>query len=50
MLISGNTEITIDGENYQAEAGDFYFMESQLMHGVSNASDEPCMYFAYKWK
>lgn len=50
MMISGNTKIMIDGKEYHAQAGDFYFMESQMMHGVSNTSDEPCMYFAYKWK
>jgi quercetin dioxygenase-like cupin family protein len=49
LMISGKTEMTIDGKEYKAEAGDFYFMNSQLLHGVRNASDEPCSYFAYKW-
>ena len=50
LIISGNTEMIIDGQSYTASAGDFYFMESQSMHGVSNASDTPCSYFAFKWK
>jgi (S)-ureidoglycine aminohydrolase len=50
LVISGKTEMTIDGKKYNGEPGDFYFMESQLMHGVRNAGDEPCSYFAFKWK
>jgi (S)-ureidoglycine aminohydrolase len=49
LVISGKTEMTIDGKEYTAEAGDFYFVNSQLMHGVRNATDEPCKYFAIAW-
>jgi quercetin dioxygenase-like cupin family protein len=49
LVISGKTEMTIDGKEYKAGAGDFYFINSQLIHGVSNATDEPCKYFAFKW-
>lgn len=48
-VLSGDTEMTIEGREYEASVGDFYFMESQLMHGVHNATDEPCSYFAFKW-
>ncbi|WP_020531173.1 cupin domain-containing protein [Flexithrix dorotheae] len=50
LMISGKTDILIDGKKYKAKAGDFYFMDSGLMHGVSNIQDEPCTYFAFKWK
>lgn len=50
LVLSGETEMTIDGKEYKAEAGDLYFMESELFHGVRNATDEACMYFAFKWK
>jgi len=50
LVISGQTEMTIDGKEYKAGPGDLYFMESNFMHGVRNATDEPCMYFAYKWR
>jgi len=49
LVLSGETEMTIDGKEYQGIPGDFYFMESQLAHGVRNATDEPCSYFAFKW-
>jgi len=49
LVISGETEMTIDGKEYTGGAGDLYFMESQLFHGVRNASNEACSYFAFKW-
>ena len=49
LIISGETEMTIEGKEYQAAAGDFYLMGSQLLHGVRNATDTPCSYFAFKW-
>lgn len=49
LVISGKTEMTIDGREYEAAAGDFYFINSELFHGVRNARDEPCSYFAFKW-
>jgi len=50
LMISGDTEMTIDGKEYQGNAGDFYFMNSHLVHGVRNATNLPCTYFAFKWK
>ncbi len=50
LVLSGDTEMTIDGKEYTAGPGDFYFMHSGSLHGVRNASDEPCSYFAFKWK
>ena len=50
LVISGKTEMTIDAKIYQGNEGDIYLMESQLQHGIRNASDEPCSYFAFKWK
>lgn len=50
LMLSGATEMTIDGKEYQAGPGDFYLMESELLHGIRNASAKPCAYFAFKWK
>jgi len=49
LIISGNTEMTIDGKEYAAGPGDFYFINAELFHGVRNSTDEPCSYFAFKW-
>jgi len=50
LVIDGETEMTIDGKHYTGGPGDMYIMESGKMHGVGNASDKPCSYFAFKWR
>lgn len=49
LIISGNAEMIIDGKTYKGTAGDLFLANSQLLHGIANASDEPCKYFAFKW-
>jgi (S)-ureidoglycine aminohydrolase len=50
LVISGETEMTIDGKEYNGSAGDLYLMNAELMHGIRNSNDTPCSYFAFKWK
>ena len=50
LMIDGESEMTIDGKNYQAGPGDLYIVESGKMHGIGNATDKPCSYFAFKWR
>lgn len=50
LVIDGETEMTIDGQHYTAGPGDLYIIESGKMHGVGNASEKPCSYFAFKWR
>jgi len=50
LVIEGNTTMTIDGKDYTAGPGDLYIVESGKMHGISNAADKQCSYFAFKWR
>ncbi|HYG24371.1 MAG TPA: cupin domain-containing protein [Verrucomicrobiae bacterium] len=50
LVISGDTEMSIDGKDYKGSAGDFYLVPSNQPHGLRNLSDKPCAYFAFKWK
>jgi quercetin dioxygenase-like cupin family protein len=50
LMIDGETEMIIDGKTYTGGKGDLYIIESGKMHGISNASDKPCSYFAFKWR
>jgi len=50
LVLSGKTEMTIDGKEYDGSAGDFHLINSQLMHGVRNATSDPCSYFIMIWK
>lgn len=49
LMISGETAQMIDGKEYEGQAGDIYFMESESFHGIRNTSDQPTSYFAFKW-
>src|SRR5690606_41558012 len=50
LMISGESAQMIDGKEYTAKAGDFYFMEPESIHGIRNTSDKPTTYFAFKWQ
>lgn len=50
LVITGEVGMTIDGKDYLGSAGDLFIAESGKLHGVSNASDKPCTYFAFKWR
>jgi quercetin dioxygenase-like cupin family protein len=50
LMIDGETEMTIDGKLYKAGPGDLYIAESGKLHGIGNAADKPCSYFAFKWR
>jgi quercetin dioxygenase-like cupin family protein len=50
LVIDGETEMTIDGKTYKAGPGDLYIAESGKIHGIGNAAEKPCSYFAFKWR
>ncbi|HMK05381.1 MAG TPA: cupin domain-containing protein, partial [Ferruginibacter sp.] len=50
LIIDGESEMIIDGKAYKAGPGDLCIIEAEKMHGVSNASEKPCSYFAFKWR
>ncbi len=50
LMIDGESEMVIDGKKYNAGPGDLYIAESGTLHGISNATDKPCSYFAFKWR
>jgi len=49
LILKGSAEMDIDGIEYKAKAGDFYLANSWSTHGIRNATDEICRYFAFKW-
>ena len=50
LVINGDVEMMIDGKTYSGSAGDLFIAESGKLHGVGNASEKPCSYFAFKWR
>lgn len=50
LVTEGEVEMMIDGKNFKGGAGDFFIAESGKLHGVSNATDKKCTYYAFKWR
>ncbi len=48
LMKNGSTEMEIDGKIYQGNAGDLYFLESEISHAIKNIGDEQCQYFAFQ--
>jgi quercetin dioxygenase-like cupin family protein len=50
LVTEGEVEMTIDGKKYTAKPGDFIIAASGTLHGVANALNTRCTYYAFKWK
>ncbi|MES2275291.1 MAG: cupin domain-containing protein [Bacteroidota bacterium] len=50
LMLEGECEETINGKTYRGTAGDFFLMNSNELHGISNIQDKPCRYLAIRWK
>ncbi len=50
LVTEGEAEMIIDGKTYKAGKGDFIIAASGTLHGVSNAANSPCTYYAFKWR
>lgn len=50
LVTEGEMQLTIDGKDFNGTAGDLFIVESNKPHGVSNAAEKPCKYFAFKWR
>ncbi len=48
LMFDGNAEMEIDGEIYESEASDLYFLESEISHAIKNIGSEQCQYFAFQ--
>ena len=50
IMITGNTEMIIGDGLFKGEAGDIYFLGSNIPHGIRNIGDEQCMYLAFQFE
>jgi quercetin dioxygenase-like cupin family protein len=50
LVTEGNVEIKVGDKVLSGSAGDLFIINSDEMHGVSNASDHACRYYAIRWK
>lgn len=50
LLLKGNVEMYIAGENIRAAPGDVVFLSSGVSHALKNIGNGPCEYFAFQWR
>ena len=50
LMIKGNTEMEIGEKIYKGNAGDLYFLSSNISHAIKNIGSEPAMYFAFQFE
>lgn len=50
IMMDGTTEMEIGDGIYQGEAGDIYFLGSNIPHAIRNTGDKQCMYLAFQWE
>jgi len=50
LMISGETEMNIDGRPHRGTAGDLYFLGSMVPHNIHNVGTEPAEYYAFQWR
>lgn len=46
LVLRGNVEMYIDGDRYNASAGDVVFLSSRVPHNLTNTGEGQCEYFA----
>ncbi len=49
-MIKGKSEMELDGKIVHGDAGDIYFLGSEVPHAIKNIDDEPIQYFAYQFE
>ncbi|MEP7376731.1 MAG: cupin domain-containing protein [Chitinophagaceae bacterium] len=50
LVLRGNVEMYIDGDRYNASAGDVVFLSSRVPHNLTNTGEGQCEYFAFQWR
>jgi (S)-ureidoglycine aminohydrolase len=50
IMMDGTTEMEIDGNTFQGQVGDIYFLGSKTSHAIRNTGTKPCTYLAFQWE
>jgi (S)-ureidoglycine aminohydrolase len=50
LIINGQTEMLIGDKTFQGKEGDFYYLGTNVLHGIKNTGVAPCMYFAIQFE
>lgn len=50
LMIKGKSEMELDGKIVHGDAGDIYFLGSEVPHAIKNIDSEQIQYFAYQFE
>jgi (S)-ureidoglycine aminohydrolase len=50
VMMEGNTEMQIGEKTFKGKDGSVYFLESNILHGITNLGTTPCTYFAIQFE
>ncbi|MGZ8558386.1 MAG: cupin domain-containing protein, partial [Chitinophagaceae bacterium] len=50
LMIEGNTEIQIGDKFFKGNAGDIFYLGTDVLHAIRNEGTKPCMYFAFQFE
>jgi (S)-ureidoglycine aminohydrolase len=50
VMKEGDTEMQIGDKTFKGKEGSVYFMESNVLHGITNIGTTPCTYFAIQFE
>jgi len=50
VMVDGDTEMLIGEKTFKGKEGSVYFMESNILHGITNVGTAPCTYFAIQFE
>ncbi len=49
LMLDGNAEMQIGTDHQKANPGDVVFLNSMVLHNLTNIGKTPCLYFAIQW-
>lgn len=49
LMLDGNAEMQIGTDHRKANPGDVVFLNSMVLHNLTNVGKTPCLYFAIQW-
>jgi len=50
VMMEGNTEMLVGEKTFKGKEGSVYFLESNILHGITNVGTTPCTYFAIQFE
>ena len=50
VMMEGDTEMLVGKKTFKGKEGSVYFLQSNILHGITNVGTTPCTYFAIQFE